>query len=76
MTGCTHSLSISQLLHETCVLLDAGNVERLHLRANTVDEVIIRYRRGRNGTFDIRVVCSKSESDGGPTSHIYAVTHR
>lgn len=36
-----HVFSISKFFHETCVLLDTRNAERLHFGADSVDKIII-----------------------------------
>ena len=56
-----HLLRILELLHEARVLADAGNVERLHLRADGVDEVVEGYRRVGDRALDLRGI---REGDG------------
>ncbi len=47
-----HLFSISQLLHEACVLLHPRDVKRLYLGTDSEDEIVVRNSGGRNLSLD------------------------
>ena len=53
----THMLGVLKLLHEAPVLLDAGNVERLHLGADSEHKVVIVDSRRRDQPLDLGRIC-------------------
>jgi len=46
-----------EFLHEHSMLFDTRNVERLDLRANSVDQVVVLDRRRACLSLDLRVIC-------------------